>query len=151
MCVLSPRIDVHILPLLQIRKPWRGCRPFHLVRRSVGKRQLTPDDLRSVAPCCGTSANIGPAFIPNGDWVCAKRDSSRHLELILSGRSCCEQEIWSGSLSHKGKGHPATGRPSLQGRIVLTEARPSKLSEQILGTGGGSVKQFLSLKLLSFQ
>jgi len=32
-------------------------------------------------------------------------------------------------IQHKGKGHPATGRPSLQGRIVPTEARPSKLSE----------------------
>src|ERR1035441_6522897 len=34
----------------------------------------------------------------------------------------------------KRKGHPATGRPSLQGRIVPTEAKPSKLSAQILGS-----------------
>jgi hypothetical protein len=35
-------------------------------------------------------------------------------------------------LHEKRKGRPATGRPFLQGRIVPTEARPSKLSEQIL-------------------
>lgn len=34
--------------------------------------------------------------------------------------------------AHKRKGRPATGRPFLQGRIVPTEARPSKLSAQIL-------------------
>ena len=51
----------------------------------------------------------------------------------------------------KRKGHPATGRPSLQGRIVPTEARPSKLSGQILGFRKVRVKQFLGLKLLYFQ
>ena len=54
-------------------------------------------------------------------------------------------------LVHKRKGHPATGRPSLQGRIVPTEARPSKLSAQILGSPYQCVKQFLGLKLLCFQ
>src|SRR5271165_1633643 len=54
-------------------------------------------------------------------------------------------------LSRKRKGHPATGRPSLQGRIVPTEARPSKLSAQILGWREGRVKQFIGLKLLYFQ
>jgi hypothetical protein len=52
---------------------------------------------------------------------------------------------------HKRKGHPATGRPSLQGRIVPTEARPSKLSGQILGFRKVGVKRFLGLKLFCFQ
>jgi hypothetical protein len=43
------------------------------------------------------------------------------------------------------------GRPSLQGRIVPTEARPSKLSGQIVGSPYQRVKQFLGLKLLYFQ
>src|SRR5579862_4205533 len=38
-----------------------------------------------------------------------------------------------------------------QGRIVPTEARPSKLSAEILGFYKGRVKQFLGLKLLSYQ
>src|ERR1039457_1644689 len=49
------------------------------------------------------------------------------------------------------KGHPATGWPSLQGRIVPTEARPSKLSAQIVGSRYRRVKQFLGLKSLYFQ
>jgi hypothetical protein len=46
---------------------------------------------------------------------------------------------------------PGNRRPFLQGRIVPTEAKPSKLSGQILGAGKVRVKRFLRLKLLYFQ
>ena len=38
-----------------------------------------------------------------------------------------------------GKGHPATGQPSL-GRTVPTEAKPSELSGEILWAEEGGVK-----------
>src|SRR5215475_11053421 len=73
----------------------------------------------------------------------ARKRVSRISLRTIDGSSPC--------LLSKRKGHPATGRPFLQGRIVPTEARPSKLSAQIVGSRYQRVKQFLGLKLLYFQ
>jgi hypothetical protein len=55
--------------------------------------------------------------------------------------------------SHKRKGHPATGRPLLQGRIVPTEA--CKFRQNFLGKSyepkNRGVKRFLGNKYLYFQ
>ena len=56
-------------------------------------------------------------------------------------------------LAYKRKGHPATGRPLLQGRIVPTEAckfRQNFLPKSYEPKNGG-VKRFLGNKYLYFQ
>src|SRR5580704_9614556 len=47
---------------------------------------------------------------------------------------------WAVHLVHKRKGHPATGRPFLLGRIVPTEAKPSELSGEIVWSAKRGVK-----------
>src|SRR4051812_5027633 len=57
----------------------------------------------------------------------------RAEDRLRRNRHCADWSHVTESVSRKRKGRPATGRPFLQGRIVPTEARPSKLSIEILG------------------
>jgi len=81
--------------------------------------------------------------------ICTRCDANARTHPLPCAHS--SQRANSIRVLHKRKGRPATGRPSLQGRIVPTEARPSKLSAQILGSPSPPVKQFFGLKLLCFQ
>ena len=84
---------------------------------------------------------------------CSKIDAATHLTRCIGAASLnatCRQREISKHPTHT-KRPPGNRRPSLQGRIVPTEARPSKLSAQIVGSRYQRVKRFLGLKLLCFQ